>query len=94
MLEVCFTSSIADCVSFCGFIVENGLLSPHVLVGCVCFHDWGCYRLFWSCFGHDRAKNALGIVFPIQAVNCLFDCVYEVVGLRTMLEVGMGAWFA
>ena len=34
-LEVCFTSSIADCVSFCGFIVENGLLSPHVLVGCV-----------------------------------------------------------
>ena len=34
-----FTSSIADCVSFRGFIIENRLLSPHVLVGCVCCHD-------------------------------------------------------
>ena len=51
---------------------------------------WGCCRLFWSHFGHDRAKNGSGIVFPIQAVNHLFDYVYAVVGLRTMLEWGGG----
>ena len=43
----------------------------------------GC---FGSRFGHDRAKNGSGIVFPIQAMNRLFDCVYAVVGLQTVLE--------
>ena len=51
-------------------------------------------RIVWSHFGHDRAKNSARIVFPIQSVNCLFDCMYVVVGLRTVLEAGMGAWFA
>ena len=41
---------------------------------------------FGSRFGHDRAKNDSGIVFPIQAVNCLFDCMFVVVGLRIVLE--------
>ena len=43
----------------------------------------GC---FGSCFGHDRAKNDSGIVFLAQAMNRLCDCVYVVVGLRTVLE--------
>ena len=85
-LEVCFTSSIPNCVSFHGFIVENGLLPPHVLVGCVCCHDWGYCRFFWSHFGHERAKNDSGIVFPVQAMNLLVDYVYAVVGLQTILE--------
>ena len=76
-----------------GFIVENGLLFPHV-AGCVFFTFWDCCRLFWSCFGHDRAKNDSRVVFLAQAVNRLYDCVYAVVGLRTVLEAGMGAWFA
>ena len=53
--------------------------------------DVGCSV---SRFGHDRAKNDSGVVFLNQAVNCLCDCVYAVVGLRTMLGAGMGAWFA
>ena len=56
-------------------------------------HFRDCCRLFWSHFGHDRAKNNSGVVFLAQAVNRLCDCVYAVVGLRTMLGVGMGAWF-
>ena len=55
---------------------------------------WDCCRLFWSRFGHNRAKNDLGVVFLNQAVNRLCDCVYAVVGLQTVLGVGMGAWFA
>ena len=51
----------------------------------------GC---FGSHFGHNRAKNDSGIVFLAQAMNRLCDCVYAVVGLQTMLGVGMGAWFA
>ena len=47
-----------------------------------------------SRFGHDRAKNESGVVFLNQAVNHLCDCVYVVVGLRTVLGVGMGDWFA
>ena len=73
--------------------MENGLLFPHV-VGCVCFTFWDCCRLFWSRFGHDRAKNDSGIVFLAQAVNRLCDCVYAVVGLRTVLGERTGAWFA
>ena len=34
------------------------------------------------------------LLFPIQAVNRLGDYVYAVVGLWTVLEAGMGAWFA
>ena len=49
---------------------------------------------FGSRFGHNRAKNESGFVFLAQAVNRLCDCVYAVVGLRTMLGVRMGAWFA
>ena len=49
---------------------------------------------FGSFFGHDRAKNDSGIVSLSQAMNRLCDCVYAVVGLKTMLGVGMGAWFA
>ena len=55
---------------------------------------WDYYRLFWSHFGHDKAKDDLGVVFLNQAVNCLCDCVYAVVGLRTVSGAGMGAWFA
>ena len=49
---------------------------------------------FVSHFGHNRAKNDLGVVFLAQAVNLLCDCMYAVVGLWTMLGARMGAWFA
>ena len=49
---------------------------------------------FVSRFGHDRAKNDSGVVFLNQVVNRLCDCMFVVVGLQTMLGVGMGAWFA
>ena len=32
---------------------------------------WDCCRLFWSRFGHNRAKNDSVIDFPCQAVNTL-----------------------
>ena len=54
---------------------------PHV-AGCVCFTFWDCYRLFWSRFGHDRAKNNSRVVFLAQVVNRLCDCMYAVVGSR------------
>ena len=54
---------------------------------------WDCYRLVWSRFGHDRAKNDSGVVFLNQAVNGLCDCVYAVVGLQTLLGERMGDWF-
>ena len=72
-------------------IVQNGLLFP-TFVGCVCCYALGLLQIVWSCFGHDRAKNDLGTVFPIQAVNRLCDCMYAVVGLQTVLGAGMGAW--
>ena len=85
-----FLPHFVVCVSLpSGFIVENRLLFPHV-AGCVGFTFWDCCRLFWSRFGHDRAKNDSGVVFLAQAVNRLCDCVYAVVGLQTVLEVGMG----
>ena len=43
---------------------------------------------FVSRFGHNRAKNDLGVVFLNQAVNRLCDFVYAVVGLQTVLGVG------
>ena len=46
---------------------------------------WDCCKLLGSRFGHDRAKNNSGIVFLAQAVNCLCDYVYAVVGLQTVL---------
>ena len=49
---------------------------------------------FGSRFGHDRAKNDLGVVFLAQAVNRLCDCMFAVVGLRTVWGAGMGAWVA
>ena len=86
-----FSLPFSDCVSLPGgFIVENGLLFPPHFVGCVCCYILGCCRLLWSRFGHDRAKNDSGIVFLAQAVNRLCDCVYALVGLRTVLGAGMG----
>ena len=55
---------------------------------------WDYCMLLGSRFGHDTAKNDPGIVFLPQAVNRLCDCMYAVVGLRTMLGEGMGALFA
>ena len=55
---------------------------------------WDYYKFLGSHFGHDRAKNDSGVIFLAQAVNRLCDDTYAVVGLRTMLGVGMGAWFA
>ena len=52
----------------------------------VFFTFWGCCRLFWSRFGHDKAKNDSGIDFPYPSYESLVCCVYEVDGLRTMLE--------
>ena len=51
----------------------------------------GC---FGGPFGHDRAKNDLGIFSLAQAVNRLCDYVYAVVGLQNVLGARMGAWFA
>ena len=67
---------------------------PHVCSLCLLLRFGGCCRLFWSRFGHDRAKKDLGVFFLAQAVNRLCDCMYAVVGLQTMLGVGMGAWFS
>ena len=76
-------------------MVENGLLFSPCLLAVFAVTFCG---LLWivlgSGFGHDRAKNDSGIVYLAQAVNRLCDCVYVVVGLRTVLGAGMGAWFA
>ena len=54
---------------------------------------WDYYKLLGSHFGHDRAKKDSRVFFLAQAMNRLCDCVYAVVGLRTVLGVGMGDWF-
>ena len=77
-----------------GFVVQDGLLfSPHCEL-CLLIRFGVAVYCFGSHFGHDRAKNDLGVVFLNQAVNRLCDCVYAVVGLWTILGAGMGAWFA
>ena len=82
-------------VSFPGdFVVQDGLLFSPRLLAVSTFTFWGCCRLVWSRFGHDRAKNNAGIVFLVQAVNRLCDCVYAVVGLQTVLGAGLGDWFS
>ena len=62
-------------------------MSPLLFVCCGILYILG---LLWIVlgirFGHDRAENDSEIVFPTQAVNCLCDCMYAVVGLRTVLE--------
>ena len=55
---------------------------------------WATIDCFVSRFGHDRAKNDSGVVFLNQVVNSLCDDMFAVVGLQTVLGVGMGAWFA
>ena len=55
---------------------------------------WDYCNSLGSHFGHDRAKNDSRVVFLAQAMNRLCDCVYVVVGIRTMLGARMGAWFA
>ena len=55
---------------------------------------WDCCKLLVSRFGNDRAKNDSIIVFLSQAMNRLCACVYAMVGLRTVLGAGMGAWSA
>ena len=77
-------------LKICGFVVVS-------LTFCLLWssiHFGTAVSYFWSHFGHDRAKNGSGVFFLAQAVNRLCECVYAVVGLRSMLGVGMGAWFA
>ena len=83
------------------------LVSPRFWFAVSSFSFLGCCGFLLSHFGHDRAKNDLGIKFPREscvlpklsprfvlwcliffprAVNCLFCCVYAVVGLWTVLE--------
>ena len=58
------------------------------------FSFWGCYGLLLSRFGHDRAKNDLGIEFPSQSYELLvFLCVCSGWSLDCV-GVGMNAWYA
>ena len=48
---------------------------------------WDYCNLLGSRFGHDRAKNDSGVVFPVLAV---INCMRAMVGLRTVLGADMG----
>ena len=63
-LGVCIFFPSVVCVSFPGgFVVQDGLLFPHV-VSHGCCYALGLLQIVWSHFGHDRAKNDLGVIFP------------------------------
>ena len=66
-------------------IVQNGLLFP-TFAGCVYFTFWDCCKLFGVVLATIGPRMAQEIVFPIQAMNRLCECMYAVVGLRTVLE--------
>ena len=58
------------------------------------FVFWGCCRLFWSHFGHDRAKNGSGIVFPYPSCESLVQLHVCSGWSSDCVGVGMRAWFA
>ena len=54
------------CVSFPGgFVAQDGLLFYPCCNLCLLIHFGDCCNSLGSHFGHDRAKNDSGVIFPV-----------------------------
>ena len=82
-------SNSSGCVFSRCFSVEIGaVVFPTILFVVVPVTFWAAVDSYWVVLAMIGPRTTQGSDFLVQAVNCLFCCMYAVVGLRTELEWG------
>ena len=72
-------------------MLRSGLMfSPQFVAWCGFLFVWFAMDSYWVVLAMIGPRTTQGLDFPVQAVNCLFCCMYAVVGLQTVLEWGWG----